>query len=89
MITQYENRGFLFVNRNAQGNQPNWKGKLTIDGKEDRLSAWIKRDKNGQEYISISRTPADEAAKFVKAPVPSLTASKSTDNEAGAGEIPF
>lgn len=64
MQTQYNNKGVIFPNRRKQGNQPDWTGKLTIDGKEDRLSGWIKKDKNGQSYISIARTPAEQVEAF-------------------------
>jgi hypothetical protein len=66
MQTQYNNKGVLFPNKRKQGNQPDWTGKLTIDGKEDRLSGWIKEDKNGQTFISLARTPADQVDAFRK-----------------------
>lgn len=86
MTEQYNNRGVLFINRNKQGNQPDWTGKLTINGKEDRLSAWIKRDKNGQEFLSVARTPADEAAKYAKPQEQAAAPAKQQANEDG---IPF
>lgn len=86
MTEQYNNRGVLFINRNKQGNQPDWTGKLTIDGKEDRLSAWIKKDRNGDEFLSIARTPADEAAKYAKPKQETDSRPSKTDNE---DQIPF
>lgn len=85
MQTQYNNKGVLFPNKRKQGNQPDWQGKLTIDGREDRLSGWFKEDKNGETYISISRTPASEVDAFKKqaASQPSAVAPQAED------KIPF
>jgi hypothetical protein len=80
MTPEYENRGVLFINKRKQtSNQPDWTGTITIDGKKDRLSAWGKRGSNGEEYISISRTPADEAAKYAKPKAPETTKEQGDD----------
>lgn len=84
MTSEYENRGVLFINkRKQQANQPDWTGTITINGKKDRLSAWGKKSSTGEEYISISRTPADEVAKYSK----QASAPQGQDNE--ADKIPF
>lgn len=47
------NSGVLFM-RQAQGNQPNMKGGINIDGVEYELAAWNKTAKNsGRAYISL------------------------------------
>jgi hypothetical protein len=86
MTNQYENRGVLFRNKFKQGNQPDYKGKLTLNGEEDQLSAWVKRDKNGEEFLSLARTPADEAAKYAKPKQEADQKPSKTDNE---DQIPF
>jgi hypothetical protein len=89
MQTQYNNKGVLFPNKRKQGNQPDWTGKLTIDGKEDRLSGWIKEDKNGQTFISIARTPADQVDAFRKTNAPEPTMRATTPNNSDNDQIPF
>ena len=56
-MTQYDdtNRGALFKNdRKEADNHPDYKGKINIDGVDYWLSAWIKTDKNGAKYMSLS-----------------------------------
>lgn len=49
------NRGALFPN-DKKGNEarPDHTGDLNVDGVEYRLSAWIKRSKKGDEFLSLS-----------------------------------
>jgi uncharacterized protein (DUF736 family) len=49
------NRGVLFPN-DKKGNEarPDHTGDLNVDGVEYRLSAWIKRSKKGDEFLSLS-----------------------------------
>ncbi len=61
----YENRpkkifqnigsGVLWKNKyKKKDNEPFFRGKATIRGHEVELAAWIKKDKNGQDMISIA-----------------------------------
>lgn len=51
-----DNSGYLFPNENkANEKQPDYRGKLTKDGKEWLVSGW-KRMKDGKEMISFSLT---------------------------------
>lgn len=53
--------GVLFFNAyKDKDTQPNFKGKITIDGKEYGLSAWERKDKNGNNYYSLQATSPDE-----------------------------
>ena len=49
------NKGYLFPNKKSNDSQPDFRGKLTIDGKEWLVSGW-KRSKDGEEMISLSVT---------------------------------
>ncbi len=57
--TTKDNSGYLFPNRNkSTEKQPDYRGKLTHNGKEWLVSGW-KRMKDGEEMISISLTDPD------------------------------
>ncbi|MDG1122769.1 MAG: hypothetical protein P8J70_13650 [Glaciecola sp.] len=52
--------GVLFFNAyKDKDTQPNFKGKITIEGKEYSLSAWERKDKNGNNYYSLQATSPD------------------------------
>jgi hypothetical protein len=51
--TAPQNKGYLFPNANKQGQQPDFRGKLNIDGKEWLVSGWNKGDEG---MISLSLT---------------------------------
>jgi hypothetical protein len=57
------NRGVLFKNdRKEKETHPDYKGSYTdASGSEFWLSAWLKKDKNGNTFMSLSTTAKDEA----------------------------
>ncbi|HEY1326260.1 MAG TPA: DUF736 domain-containing protein [Casimicrobiaceae bacterium] len=60
-----DGQGSLFKNdRKEAENQPDYTGKVLIDGTVYRLAAWIKNGKNGK-FMSLSAKPDDEQAKPV------------------------
>lgn len=55
MVYDNNNRGALFKAREKKSdNSPDYTGKLTIDGREWSLSAWLKESKSGERYMSLS-----------------------------------
>jgi hypothetical protein len=55
-MTEYDNTnsGALFRDENATGNQPEYTGKINVDGKDMRLAAWVKESSNtGKKFFSI------------------------------------
>ena len=62
---EYDNtsRGVLFKNdRKEKENHPDYKGNYTdANGAEFWLSAWLKKDKNGNTFMSLSTTAKDDA----------------------------
>jgi hypothetical protein len=52
------NSGALFKN-DKQGveNRPDYRGKLNVNGTEFYISAWLKADRNGNKYMSLSVQP--------------------------------
>jgi hypothetical protein len=88
-VTEYDdtNRGALFKNRKDNPNWPDYKGSLNVAGIDYWLSAWIKKDKNGATYMSLSVKPKED--KPVDAPA---TAPKAAATVAAADDdldIPF
>ena len=59
------NRGVLFKEKEKKSDKhPDYKGKLDIDGVTRYLSGWIKQDKNGNSFLSLSLSaPKDEDVK--------------------------
>lgn len=61
---QKDNSGSLFRNdRKSSDSSPNAKGTAKIDGVTYYVSAWTKKDKNGNPWQSLSFTRKDEDAQ--------------------------
>lgn len=54
-INKNKNSGYLFVNKKKTGKQPDYRGKITIEGKEYWLSGW-ESEKDGEKMWSLSAT---------------------------------
>lgn len=68
------NRGGMFKNTNkANPNHADWGGNINVDGTDYFLNAWVKDDKNGNKYFSLSVKRKDKqqaAAAPVRAAAP-------------------
>ncbi len=76
--------GSLALNEQKQGNQPDYRGKLTLEGKDWDLAAWLKGDE-GMLSLSLS-----EPGNFVRqnssassAPAPAPAPAPSSQGAAG------
>ena len=48
------NRGALFRNEKKENDkQPDYTGKINVDGVDKRLAAWVSESKAGKKYFSI------------------------------------
>jgi hypothetical protein len=57
-----QNRGYLAPNKKGRDTHPDWRGRLTIEGKEYLLSGWFKDvTKDGQTVQIISFEATDPA----------------------------
>jgi hypothetical protein len=79
---QKDNSGSLFKNdRKTTERQPDRKGSAMIDGVNYWVSGWVKQDKNGNPWMSLSFEAKDGAQK----PAPKKSLRDDMDGE----EIPF
>jgi len=59
-MDQRDNSGVLFRSvKNDTGDQPDYKGNITVDGKSYWISAWLKEGKSGQ-FIGLAVRPKEE-----------------------------
>jgi len=57
---QRDNSGVLFRNdKKETGNHPDYKGNITVGGKDYWLSAWIKEGKSGK-FMGLAVSPKEE-----------------------------
>lgn len=78
------NRGVLFINDKKENEkQPDWKGRIDIDGTEYWLSGWIKKTKDGKSYISLSR------GEEIHTPSGDTVISEISDEPIDLSTIPF
>ncbi len=50
-----DNRGYLYPNKNKnKPTQPDFTGKVLVEGKEFRISAWENQTPEGNKYLSLA-----------------------------------
>lgn len=58
------NTGILSRNeRREKDTQPEFTGKIDIEGKPYRLAAWVRQRKDGGKFFSLKATPQEETKK--------------------------
>ncbi len=74
------NSGVFFVNdRKEKPNQPDYNGKIDVEGKTYYLKGWKKVAKSGQPFMSLALNPAEEPAK-APAPAPAMASAPMSDD---------
>ena len=60
MMDKKDNSGVLFKNdKKETGNHPDYKGNITVGGKDYWLSAWVKEGKSGK-FMGLAVSPKEE-----------------------------
>ena len=63
------NSGALFVNpKKSTDKHPDRTGSLNVDGVDYWISGWLKKDKNGNPFLSLSVNPKEEKPRQSSAP---------------------
>lgn len=79
-----DNSGALFKNdRKESDKHPDYKGDLSIDGRDYWVSAWIKKSAKGMSFMSLATTPKENNGG-AQAP-----ATKPTSNPTDEPDVPF
>lgn len=66
-----DNRGFLYPNKNKnKPTQPDYTGKVVVNSKELKISAWENQTPEGNKYLSLA---------FSEIVLPNQTENKQTD----------
>lgn len=83
---QKDMTGSVFANsRKEKDTHPDRTGDCTIDGKKYWISGWVKQDKNGKQYLSLSFKSKDAIDRPASKPVaPRKSAGNNMDDK-----IPF
>jgi len=84
-MADYEHKagnGSIFKNQYKENeNQPDYRGSIKLqDGSDKELAAWVKQDKNGNSFLSLSIS--DPYKKETETPV-------STQSNAKVDDLPF
>ena len=75
------NTGTFFVNdRKEKPNQPDYNGKIDVEGKTYYLKGWKKVAKSGLSFMSLAVNPADELATATTSAPAAATAPTSDDS---------
>lgn len=78
------NRGALFKNdRKESDKHPDYKGPMNFNGQDGWMAAWLKKDKNGRTYMSLSWQPKDDQRQSDRSQAPQGAGPDFND------EIPF
>lgn len=84
---QRDNSGSLFKNdRKEKDSHPDYTGNGMIDGKGFWFSAWIKKDRNGKAFMSLSFKPKEDQPRREQRQAPARSSARNADMD---DEIPF
>lgn len=84
------NRGALFKNdRKEKDTHPDYKGLLNVGGVDHWLDAWLKTDKNGKKFMSVSVKPKEQRAPEPAPRAPQRQAPAKTGFDDMDSDIPF
>jgi len=91
-MEQKINIGAIFKNdKKTADNQPDYRGKINVEGKELEISLWVKTAQSGVKYMSAAIKEPYVAPAPVPAPVLQNTSEKikSAADELFEDDLPF
>ena len=53
-MSERDNSGALFQNKDKKDKQPDYRGECVVNGKTLEIAGWKKQSKNGLPYLSLS-----------------------------------
>ena len=53
-MEQKNNTGAIFKHEKTADNQPDYRGKMTVDGKQWEISLWVRESQAGNKYMSAA-----------------------------------
>ena len=63
------NTGVIFINTNKKNEKhPDRTGSLNVDGVDYWISGWMKKDREGKPFLSLSVKPKEEQPRQSSAP---------------------
>lgn len=83
-----DNSGVLFRNdKGGNEKRPDYTGNAVVNGKQMKLSAWVRTSANGNKYLSVAFT-ASEAQSGEAQSAPSQAAKSAPKND-NPDDLPF
>ena len=88
-MEQKNNSGAIFKNENKTAeNQPDYRGKMTVDGTQWEISLWVRESAAGNKYFSAAiKEPYVKPTEPAQAPV--STSKKIQDATEADDDLPF
>jgi len=77
------NSGAIFKNTKTKETQPDYRGKVNVNGKDMEISLWVKESKTGSKYFSASFQEP-----YVK-PVSQETINQNNAQDLADNDLPF
>jgi uncharacterized protein (DUF736 family) len=77
------NSGAIFKNTKTKDTQPDYRGKVNVNGKDMEVSLWVKESKTGTKYFSASFQEP-----YVK-PVSQETINQNNAQDLADNDLPF
>ena len=77
------NSGAIFKNSKTKDTQPDYRGKVNVNGKDMEVSLWVKESKTGSKYFSASFQEP-----YVK-PVSQETINQNTAQDLADNDLPW
>ena len=87
-MEQKNNTGAIFKHEKTADNQPDYRGKMTVDGTQWEISLWVRESAAGNKYFSAAiKEPYVKPEEQQQAPI--STSKKIQDATEADDDLPF